>query len=112
MCNSLTEEEMEKEKEKEVLILTHPRIPDVLLLPVNGPRYARNVWSVGRIYWNTFPLIALLSQLLGGCFHTLAQNISKTLTRGKKRFSNSSCAHKKRLMSYIPAKFACSVKPR
>lgn len=45
MCNSLTEEEMEKEKEKEVLILTHPRIPDVLLLPVNGPRAVKQLGS-------------------------------------------------------------------
>lgn len=49
MCNLLME------KEQEVVILTHPRIPDVLLLPVNGPRYARNVWSVWRTYWKTFP---------------------------------------------------------
>lgn len=84
MCNLLTEQKKEGEEEEEVVILTHPRIPDVLLLPVIGPRYARNVWSVGRIYWNTFPLIALLSQLLGGCFQRLARNISGHLTEGKK----------------------------
>lgn len=83
MCNLVTENKEEEEEEDEVVILTHPRIPDVLLLPVNGPRYAKNVWSVERIYWNTFPLIALLSQLLGGCFQRLARNISKHLTEGK-----------------------------
>lgn len=112
MCNLLTEKKKEEEEEKEVVILTHPRIPDVLLLPVNGPRYARNVWSVGQIYWDTFPLIGLLSRLLSGTFQRLAPNISELLTDGGKRFSNSSCAHKKRLMSYMAAKFACSVKPK
>lgn len=63
MCNLLTEEE--------VVILTHPRIPDVLLLPVNGPRYARNVWSAGRTHWKTLPFNALLSQLLGRCLQGL-----------------------------------------
>lgn len=50
MCNLSTEKKKKKKKEgeEEVVILTHPQIPDVLLLPVNGPRYARNVWRVGQ----------------------------------------------------------------
>lgn len=53
MCSSSAEEE-------EVVILTHPRIPDVLLLPVNGPRYVRNagtpdesaLWAEERFPFN------------------------------------------------------------
>lgn len=37
MCNLSAEE-------VSVPILTHPRIPDVLLLPVDGPRYVRNAY--------------------------------------------------------------------
>lgn len=29
-------------EEASLQILTHPQIPDVLLLPVDGPRYERN----------------------------------------------------------------------
>lgn len=112
MCNLLMEKKKEEEEEEEegeeVVILTHPRIPDVLLLPVNGPRYVRNVWSVRRIYWTTFPLIALLIQLLAGCFQRLAQNILQHLTE---RSSNSSCAHKKRLMSYMAESFPALSNP-
>lgn len=35
MCNYSAEE-------ASVQILTHPQIPDVLLLPVDGPKYERN----------------------------------------------------------------------
>lgn len=31
-------------EEVSIPILTHPRIPDVLLLPVDGPRYVRNAY--------------------------------------------------------------------
>lgn len=110
MCKLFTEKK--EEEEKEVVILTHPQIPDVLLLPVNGPRYAKNVWSAGQSTGSLSNLIVVLSQLLGGSFQRLALNISEHLTDGERRFSNSSCAHKKRLTSYIAAKFACSVKPK
>lgn len=38
-------------EESSVQIVTHSQIPDVLLLPVNGPRYKRNtgpvcVWKI------------------------------------------------------------------
>lgn len=50
MCNLSAEE-------VSIPILTHPRIPDVLLLPVDGPRYVRNAYPVsahwGSALWST-----------------------------------------------------------
>lgn len=39
-------------------ILTHSQIPDVLLLPVNGPRYKRNVGP--RCVWKCFKLSIII----------------------------------------------------
>lgn len=56
MCNSSTEE-------TPVQILTHSQIPDVLLLPVSGPRYERNVDPT--VYGNFFKLS---NRILHGVF--------------------------------------------